>query len=144
MSKTIVGTENLNNGEYLEATGSDNGAQFSAIVSDFMRRIATHTHNGNDSLGATLPSKVAKLFPATGQVFSGAGNGKWTTVINLISGTPTLSTDSAFLAYFYKETADSDVDSSYKRFYPTETYNDAGTAVTLTLNRNDVDIKVIG
>lgn len=56
MPRKILGTETLNGGNgVLEPTGTDRGEAFVKILVDYMRQYATHTHNGSDSLSATLP-----------------------------------------------------------------------------------------
>ena len=59
MPRIISGTKTLNSGNgVLEPTGTDRGDEFTKIIIDFMRQYAVHTHNGSDSLTATLPNRA--------------------------------------------------------------------------------------
>lgn len=148
MAKIVEGTDDYSNGAYEIPDSSSNGAQVSKLTNDAIIRLATHTHSGADSAGASLPSKVTKYYPAIGLTFIANGNGLWTVELDLLITTPaspsTLTTLSNTLNYYAKPTSAGTDDSDYSRIYPTETFTDAGTSVTLTVNATDLDIKVIG
>ena len=141
MAKDIPNTSDLTNGAYEQPTGVDNGPAFSKIVTDFMKRMATHTHTGADSKAASLPQKISEIFLASTLTFTQDSSSKRYSTVLVFSSIDISNNNAQF---YYKETADASVESSWIRFYPSELRAYDGTSITLQgLSRNDIDIRVI-
>jgi len=139
MAKNVDGTSGYSNGPYEVPTGIDNGNDFSSIVTTAIKRLATHTHTNADSAQAALPTKLEQKFEKATLLFNVLG-GLFTVTLIMTQITTVLKD----LAYFYKLDAVADTPANWVRFYPTELHNINPNAVSITVNRDDIDIKVIG
>ena len=142
MAQDIDGTSGLTNGAYQKPTSVDNGTEFSAIVSDFMERMAVHTHSGANALPAVLPSSAKETTAKVPGDFSAvAGKGLYTTTITLSN----IDARDKNLGWYYNLTPADDTPANWKQFYPEVSVDATGKILTLTVNRNDfAQIRVIG
>ena len=142
MAQDIDGTSGLTNGAYQKPTSVDNGTKFSAIVVDFMERMAIHTHSGANALTATLPSSAKETTAKVSGDFSAvSGKGLFTTTITLLN----LDARNSNIGYYYNLTPADDTPANWIQFYPDVSVDATGKILTLTVNRNDIaQIRVIG
>jgi hypothetical protein len=112
MAKEIEGTEDFTGGSMFRPDGSDDGNEFSALVTDFMERMAVHDHSGEASKNIFLPPSVEDKFLVPTFVTDGIDRVK--TTLTMTKGTTVLKSP----VFYFKEQADPDQQENWFRFYP--------------------------
>lgn len=116
MPRKILGTESLNNGNgILEPTGTDRGEGFTKTIVEFMRILATHTHNGDNSLYATLPNGSAGYSSTTPAESTDALGRKFYAYTVIVPNTAIDTIRS--ISLFSKATTDADILENWKALH---------------------------
>jgi len=145
MAKDIDGTSGFTGGVYEKPTGIDNGNKYSELIVEFMDRMAVHNHSNKNSLQVALPTRAEEIFTAGVLTFTPRTVDSTTVAYSVTLTTSSINTELKDVAFFAKPTAEPDSPENWDRIYPTwNAHVTNENIIYLDVNRNGIDIKVVG
>jgi len=135
MPSDIAGTENYSGGPYQINDPTESGNEVFDLLEEFMQRMATHSHTGQDSaiISLNIEKGVQSLVSGVDFVWDAQGNDIYRATIPVATG----GTFDGNVRHYYYLNGTEPVE-----FHPTIEKIDANTYY-LYANDNTVDLKVI-